>query len=95
MSYIEMKVMADGVMLDDHTHDGFVAMPPTPVARSGISNRKAHKHNTRRRLSKLESRIHHKHSKTLLPARNLYVTVLIALLGTFQRRLDALSAQLQ
>ncbi|KAF0690319.1 Aste57867_18250 [Aphanomyces stellatus] len=48
------------------------------------SFRKGHQHNTRRHLSKLEGRIHEEHSTALLPTTSLYLTVLIALLGTFQ-----------
>ncbi|KAF0687041.1 Aste57867_21180 [Aphanomyces stellatus] len=49
-----------------------------------VSFRKGHQHNTRRHLSKLEGRIHQEHSNALLPTTSLYLTVLIALLGTFQ-----------
>ncbi|KAF0690320.1 Aste57867_18251 [Aphanomyces stellatus] len=69
----------------DHvTFDFIQDMHHEGHARRRHSFRQGHQHNTRRHLSKLEGRIHEEHSTALLPTASLYVTVLIALIGTFQ-----------
>ncbi|RHY32651.1 hypothetical protein DYB32_002366 [Aphanomyces invadans] len=58
----------------------------TDVSKSGrvSSYRSLHRTSSRQRLSRLESRIHPEHAKALLPTTTLYVTVMIALVGSFQ-----------
>ncbi|CAK4107763.1 unnamed protein product [Aphanomyces euteiches] len=79
----------DDSALDPSSH--VVAAPDAPVdgialgrQPTGISHRRTHQRHTRRHLSKLERSIHEDHSTALKPTGNLYLTVLIALAGTFQ-----------
>ncbi|OQS07557.1 glucose transporter [Thraustotheca clavata] len=69
--------------------DVYLTMPGSPKEgfinrTSSISHRSSNRSNSRRRLSALEAMIHEDHSRALLPARALYVTILVALIGTFQ-----------
>ncbi|ETV80503.1 hypothetical protein H257_06769 [Aphanomyces astaci] len=48
------------------------------------SYRSLHRTSSRQRLSRLESRIHPEHAKALLPTTALYISVMIALIGSFQ-----------
>ncbi|KDO29004.1 hypothetical protein SPRG_20110 [Saprolegnia parasitica CBS 223.65] len=67
--------------------DVYVAMPPSsPTQYDGkrVTSRSTNRSSSRRHLSRLESMITEEHSKALQPARALYLTITVALMGTFQ-----------
>ncbi|KDO29009.1 hypothetical protein SPRG_20115 [Saprolegnia parasitica CBS 223.65] len=67
--------------------DVFVAIPPSSPTMHDMkraTSRSTNRSSSRRRLSRLESMIPEEQSKALQPTRALYVTITVALMGTFQ-----------
>ncbi|KAF0699747.1 Aste57867_9674 [Aphanomyces stellatus] len=82
---VEVEALATPKQIDDN--DVYVDIgdegDAKPMMRTA-SYRSLHRHSSRQLLSRLESSIHPEHSKALLPTTVLYVTILIALIGSFQ-----------
>ncbi|EQC33094.1 hypothetical protein SDRG_09082 [Saprolegnia diclina VS20] len=66
-------------------NDTYVAIEGTPKhAPPALSIRAKHRSNSRVRLSRLEAMLHEEHAKALVPTPLLYVTIAVALMGSFQ-----------
>ncbi|KDO29003.1 hypothetical protein SPRG_20109 [Saprolegnia parasitica CBS 223.65] len=66
-------------------NDTYVAIEGTPKhAPAPLSVRAKHRSTSRIRLSRLEGMLHEEHAKALVPTPLLYVTIAVALMGSFQ-----------